>query len=93
MTSNEKLAMNNASRRMWHNSLSRSLSGIMCVACLSGVAGTLDIVNRGKIICCITSGTPEKSVVKDELKNIANALLTRDKTNKYPSLKNHSLET
>ena len=68
MTSNEKSSMNSASSRMWHNSLSRSLSGITCVTPLSRAAGTLDIVNRDKIICCTTSGTPVKSVEKDELK-------------------------
>ena len=68
MTSKEKLSMNNASSRMWHNSLSLSLSGMTCVTYLSVAVGILDIVNRDKIICCTTSGTPVKSVEKDELK-------------------------
>ena len=77
--------MNKANSRMWHNSLSRSLSGMTYVTCLSEAVGTLDIVNRARIICWMTSGTPERSVEKYETKNIVKAKPTKDKTNKCPS--------
>ena len=77
--------MNKANSRIWHNSLSRSLSGMTCVACLSEAVGLLDIVNRARTICWITSGIPERSVEKDKTKNIVKAKPTKDKINKCPS--------